>query len=211
MLIGICGKKQVGKSTAGTILALINCFKQVESSGFPHETIYNYIEKNFDDEYILSESQFNLKSFSERLKKIAGILCNNEYTQYEDVQFKNKVDPLTNISNRQVLQYIKEAMRNLFGENIWIKALFRDYFGDTINGHQYWIITDVEYKNEADYIKNKGGILIKINRNTGYNDNHISEIDLDDYDKFDYIVDNNGTINQLIDKMVDIYNNLSKK
>ena len=102
-------------------------------------------------------------------------------------------------------------MRNLFGEDIWIKALFRDYFGDTIIGHQYWIITDVGYKNEADYIKNKGGILIKINRNTGYNDNHISEIDLDDYDKFDYIVDNNGTINQLTDKMVDIYNNLSKK
>ena len=45
-------------------------------------------------------------------------------------------------------------------------------------------------------LKNKGGILIKINRNTGYNDNHISEIDLDDYDKFDYIVDNNGTINR---------------
>ena len=53
------------------------------------------------------------------------------------------------------------------------------------------------YKNEADYIKNKGGILIKINRNTGYNDNYISEIDLDDYDKFDYIVDNNRTIKSI--------------
>ena len=27
-----------------------------------------------------------------------------------------------------------------------------------------WIITDVRYKNEAEYIKNKGGILIRINR-----------------------------------------------
>lgn len=27
-----------------------------------------------------------------------------------------------------------------------------------------WIITDVRYQNEADYIKNKGGILIRINR-----------------------------------------------
>lgn len=211
MLIGISGKKQVGKNTAGTILALINCFKQVESSGIPHETIYEYIEKNFDDEYILSESQFNLKSFAEKLKKMAGILCNNSYTQYEDAQFKNTVDPLTNMSNRQILQYIGEAMRNLFGEDIWIKALFQNYFGDTINGHQYWIITDVRYRNEADYIKDKGGILIRINRNTRYNDDHKSETDLDDYDKFDYIVDNNGTIDQLIDKMVDIYNDLSKK
>lgn len=112
-----------------------------------------------------------------------------------------------------------------------------------------WIITDVRYKNEAEYIKNKGGILIRINRwvdklipiekvseiskkvdiygiypdgsealieNSNLdnldkfeyfvtektNINNISETDLDDYMKFDHIIENNSfDINNLISKV----------
>ena len=54
-------------------------------------------------------------------------------------------------------------------------------------------------------VKSKGGILIRINR-LGFEDtgNHESEIALDNYDKFDYIVDNNSTIDDLIKKIREI-------
>ena len=113
-----------------------------------------------------------------------------------------------------------------------------------------WIITDVRYQNEADYIKNKGGILIRTNRwvdelipiekvaemsqkvgvygiyidgsetliKEGDNlscftyfvtekihRDNISETHLDNYDKFDFVVDNNGfNINYLIEEIANI-------
>ena len=32
-----------------------------------------------------------------------------------------------------------------------------------------WIITDVRFPNEADAIKGRGGIIIRVNRKHGYN------------------------------------------
>jgi hypothetical protein len=60
------------------------------------------------------------------------------------------------------------------------------------NDNENYIIDDVRFKNEADIIKEKGGILIRLEgdpkgiRAKDLRDpNHISEIALDDYDKFD--------------------------
>lgn len=204
MLIGISGKKQVGKSTSGIILDYI-CVYAMEDLVILSPYVKEEINKRI---YTTRYNTNYIKSFANILKSMAAHLCNvNEY-DYEDGKFKSEIDSTTGLTHREVLQKIGESMRNTFGDDIWIKSLFSEGYDPK---YDTWIITDVRYRNEADYIKDKGGILIRINRNTGYNDNHKSETDLDDYDKFDYIVDNNGTIDQLIDKMVDIYNDLSKK
>lgn len=81
-----------------------------------------------------------------------------------------------------------------------------------------WIIPDVRFKNEADVIKEKDGLLIRVNRpcttcnkyvnqfcsNPYHVSNHQSEIDLDDYGKFDYVINNDGTVDELILKTKDI-------
>lgn len=54
----------------------------------------------------------------------------------------------------------------------------------------FWIITDVRFPSEADAIREHGGVLIRVNRNTGYIDNHPSETSLDNYPDFDYIINN---------------------
>lgn len=204
MLIGISGKKQVGKSTSGIILDYIYKYAG-EDPAFLSPYVKEEVIKRI---YHTEHCPHYIKSFANILKLMAANLCNVNRYDYEDGKFKSEIDPTTGLTHREVLQKIGESIRNTFGEDIWIKALFNEGYDPK---HDTWIITDVRYRNEADYIKDKGGILIRINRNTGYNDNHKSETDLDDYDKFDYIVDNNGTINQLIDKMVDIYNDLLKK
>ena len=83
-----------------------------------------------------------------------------------------------------------------------------------------WIITDVRFPNELKAVKNKGGISIKVNRGTSQStghlllDNsdgtpnrfvplHMSETALDDA-TFDYYVDNNGTIDDLIQQVKEI-------
>lgn len=78
-----------------------------------------------------------------------------------------------------------------------------------------WIITDVRFPNELEAIKDRGGISIRVNRYKGQlmmtgtgsektvnitPKEHSSEKALDNY-KFDYMIDNNGSISDLIDKV----------
>lgn len=67
-----------------------------------------------------------------------------------------------------------------------------------------WIITDVRFENEVNVIKEKGGKVIRINRETEQINNHPSETSLDNYDKFDYVINNNGTIMDLFSNVFEI-------
>ena len=67
-----------------------------------------------------------------------------------------------------------------------------------------WCITDVRFPNEVKAIKKKDGIIIRINRESDYNSTHSSETALDDYEDFDYTIDNNNCIDCLIEKVKEI-------
>lgn len=72
-----------------------------------------------------------------------------------------------------------------------------------------FVVTDMRFPNEMQAVKDKGGITIRINRPRvvlGGGDNlyeHESETALDNAE-FDYVVDNNGTIEDLIEKIKEI-------
>ena len=67
-----------------------------------------------------------------------------------------------------------------------------------------WCITDVRFPNEVKAIKEKEGIVIRINRESDYNSTHFSETALDNYEDFDYTIDNNNCIDCLIEKVKEI-------
>jgi hypothetical protein len=117
---------------------------------------------------------------------------------------------------RTILQQLgTEVCRNIH-PNFWINALFADYKPQFVKYNNpipveslqnpTWIISDVRFKNEADEIKKRGGIVIRLNRTrvldmvndkqTVRDSLHISETDLDDY-QFDHVIDNNGTLEDL--------------
>ena len=129
---------------------------------------------------------------------------------------------LVKLTPRLLLQILgTEAGREIIHPNIWVNALFADYkfievLPNTDTGlanynpkynFPNWIITDVRFPNEADAIKERGGILIRLTRTTPVAEEvakHESETALDNYDKFDYIIDNSGTEEELytqIDKL----------
>ena len=67
-----------------------------------------------------------------------------------------------------------------------------------------WIITDMRFLNEMEAVKKRGGITIRVNRNLEESkDQHESETELDNAE-FDYVIDNNGTIEELIEKVREI-------
>ena len=68
-----------------------------------------------------------------------------------------------------------------------------------------WIITDVRFPNEAEAIKRYGGKVIRVNRDYVSTEDpkhqHSSETALDNYEGFDHIVQNDGTIPELVEKI----------
>ena len=125
---------------------------------------------------------------------------------------------------RELLQYLgTDLLRNQLHENVWVNALFNKYKDEWNGMNTYnntckfpnWVITDCRFENEAKAIKDRGGIVIRVNRNDYIFDNkgkriissksyinidtvqHSSETALDDYD-FDYVINNDTTFDTLI-------------
>jgi hypothetical protein len=73
------------------------------------------------------------------------------------------------------------------------------YFAELREQLPNWIVTDVRFPNEADAIKARGGLLVRVTRKGHeFTGKHPSEIALDDYDNFNITIENNGTIDDLI-------------
>ena len=126
---------------------------------------------------------------------------------------------------RLMLQLIgTECGREIIHPEIWVNSLMNEYksngiVADEIKGiyelYPNWIITDTRFENELEAVKKRGGITIRVNRSFNHKmgsketgtinltPEHESETALDNAD-FDYVIDNNGTISELIDKMRNI-------
>ena len=178
MIIGISGKIGSGKDTVAEILQSL-------------------------------EPSFQNKKYAGKLKQVAGLLLGVDPAKFEDREYKestlgpewgwetlgpNRETGRFDYTVRKFLQVLgTEAMRDNLHTDVWLNALFADYTED-----QNWIITDVRFQNEADRIKEMGGLLIRINRDTGVDSgSHPSETALDDYNGFDIHIDNNGSIDNL--------------
>lgn len=100
-----------------------------------------------------------------------------------------------------------EEGRNIYGADIWIRTL--DTWIELLSsrGVERFIICDVRFVNEVEYIKSKGGKVIRINaiqrnidaieRESNGNQEmfrsiqtHISETTLDNYTDFDLVLNN---------------------
>ena len=136
----------------------------------------------------------------------------------------NKVFGEKDYETRRMLQKVgTEEGRNVFGENIWINIT--ETWIKLLNerGVERFIISDVRFKNEADWIKKMNGILVKIvapnryrmrlERETNNNEelinqikNHKSEIMIDEFSEYDIQIkndiDDNLDIDNLIKKLI---------
>jgi hypothetical protein len=93
---------------------------------------------------------------------------------------------------RRLLQDLGVGARKVFGDNHWIVEAFKD-----IDRSKNYVVTDVRFENEAEFIKSFSGQIWRIKRPGIEAVNaHVSESELDGY-KSDQIFMNNGTIDDL--------------
>jgi len=174
-LIGFSGKKRSGKDSAGLYL--------IEK--------YNYVQY----------------SFAGPLKKACAeiFMFTDEQTGGDD---KEMFDDRWNITARKVFQIFgTEMFRQKLGdffpemehlkENFWIYR-FEMWYTEQIrkNPNIKVVVTDIRFQNESIIVKKLGGIVIKVNRDTGMLlDGHSSEKNID-FIKADITIENNGTLEE---------------
>jgi hypothetical protein len=110
---------------------------------------------------------------------------------------------------RDFLQILgTEAMREGLHKNTWVNALLADYkaynvstdeVGNVTYRMPHWLITDTRFPNELAAVREKGGIAIKVVRDntTDIGATHSSETALDHITNWNYVIDNNGSIEDL--------------
>jgi hypothetical protein len=172
--------------------------------------------------------EWEIKKFAGKLKQIASILTGIPIQQFEDQEFKKtelpeqwsyllKTGDAFNVEGfevfkqrmtvRTLLQRLgTEALRDNLHVNVWTNALFSDHRPAKMSEYKpsKWVITDVRFANEAEAIKQRGGIIIRIDRPELQTKArlHPSETALDRFE-FDHTIVNDSDLNALFEKTDD--------
>jgi len=136
----------------------------------------------------------------------------------------SKTIELIKLTPRLLFQLLgTECGRDIIHPNLWCNALISEYKHKIIGEYNdqggkilelpNWIITDMRFPNELKAVKDRGGVTIRVNRPyttvvggngipATFNQNqfHPSETVLNNAE-FDYVIDNDGTIEELIEKV----------
>lgn len=206
MIIGITGKAQSGKDTACRIVQLINTvdYDCACSEGEGEK----YILDNVDN-ILPMTCMWEKHAFADKLKECASTILGVPRFMFESGEFKESFTslPLSNkegepMTNREFLQYFGTEVGRSIDKDLWIKALMYSYGRDK---ESHWIVPDVRFPNEADAIRNAGGVLWKIERDGSGAGNHISEKLIDDI-MVDIIIENNLDMKYYIKAITLAYN-----
>lgn len=197
---------------------------------------YYQLDRYYEKAYIdsLDKSSTEYRSFADL------VVYNDFYNIPAHRRFYYK---LVKPTPRLLLQLIgTECGRNIIHPNVWVNSTMNSYKPKGISKEHWdktkdieyknklnypnWVITDVRFPNESKSITDKGGINIRIERDSpcavcgltkserrGEQCNeitcpngqkkHESETALDNYE-FNYVIDNNSTIEELIERVKEI-------
>lgn len=181
MLIGIVGKKQVGKDTISDYLCQSNLkFKKFAFADALKELmllLYPQLTPDHLHDPVLKETNLSFLRHGE--------------------------------SPRKVLQYIgTELFRTCFDENVWINIV-KEKIKKYIEFHHI-IISDVRFQNELDSLlefeKDTQVLLLRIKRETDFVDTHATETNHVASEKI-IEIENNGSKEELYQKIDTILQN----
>lgn len=158
--------------------------------------------------YFLGQENYVKYSFAYPIKEMLRIGFGLTESELEG---GNKEEPLTRLgldkSPRQLMQTMgTEWGRVMIDSEVWLKLAQRNWELLRDNGKNM-IITDVRFENEAEFVR-KNGVLVHIVRPDCLKINsHSSELGVVHLDE-DYVVINDGTIQQFKQKIGKIFEHI---
>ena len=210
MIIGITGLISSGKDTIADYLTTYQGFKRISFAA----SLKDAVAAVFD---------WDRESLEGTTK------ASRVWREQKDEWWSNRLK--MDITPRWVLQYWgTDVCRNHFHNDIWVASVEHRL----LNSKEDIVITDCRFSNEVAAIKNAGGIAIRVQRglnpewydsaiayNRGPNGNAswaLSKMKLDNMKihaseyssvglKYDHVIENNGTIDSLHEKIKNLINN----
>ena len=183
----------------------------------PPECVYGTDEqKNQLQEHLLWENMPGVITYDSGAKRLSQALSKHftpnssmgreggdlDVIAAMGLQLKNE-GPMT---AREFMQYFgTDIMRKMY-EPIWVNACIKKIQQEQSG---LAIIADVRFPNEAKAIEQAGGKVVRLTREV-HEDNHSSEVALDDYPFTDYIDNKIESIDILMVKVKEFYRNLKE-
>jgi hypothetical protein len=192
-------------------------------------------------DYLVNFHEFRRESFASTLKDAVAAVFGWDRTMLEGRtkearEWREQVDPwwaarldMPTLTPRWVLQYWgTEVCRKAFHDDIWIASLENKLR----NSRDHVVISDCRFPNEISSIKNVGGKIVWVQRGqlpdwyeTAIDANQGSNVALNELKrlkihasetawvgtKFDLVLDNNGTIDELYTQAADLISKNSQK
>ena len=192
--IAICGKANTGKNTVSNLLVYWLGAHIVDG---PHNP--NRISTKHD-----------IIAFADPIKKMAQQMFPSlpEEFFYGSSKFRAEIIPGAfkdgkPLTVRQLLIDLGTGVGREYKDNVWIDAF--DYRLAKAEKKKLGIVivTDVRFVNEFRHLKNKGFYNIRLLRDAHLKIDHSSETSQDGIndDEFDYVLKNNGSIEELTDEI----------
>ena len=240
MILGISGRKQAGKNTTANILhgmilkeqGFVNDWSigangqlMIDSSDADG---WGEFDVTRQDEQFTEWAEHNMwpyvkvYSFADHLKWICIKLFNIPFECcFGTDEQKNQVQehllwenmPTTfpinhgSMTAREFMQFFgTDVMRKMY-EPIWVNACIKKIQQEQSG---LAIIADVRFPNEAKAIEQAGGKVVRLTREV-HEDNHSSEVALDDYPFTDYIDNKIESIDVLMVKVKQFYRSLKEQ
>lgn len=185
VLLGLCGSKGSGKSTLS--------------------------------EYLCSTHHFHQYALADPLKQIASVFGFSNESLYGTQTQKTQLHPYWNISAREFLQtFGTDICRNQLQSKIpnmnlgktgivWIRMMETWVCEQRKKNHHNLVVHDVRFPDEINTIKELGGVIIYIQRDTKQDEfcSHSSETSVSE-DDTDHIIINNGSLEDLYSSLDDV-------
>jgi len=145
-------------------------------------------------------------SFDENLRRMVAILVNVDVEKTRSANDKASVILGWDCTVGELLQLFGTEMGRSIHSDAWVLSLFSTF----VEGESFWVSDDVRFVNECQGIKERGGLLIRLNGDPGKvyaeagkvrNLSHASETALDEYTDFDVVINTEdfGNMDALFD------------
>ncbi|GAB3861884.1 hypothetical protein GCM10028822_41910 [Hymenobacter terrigena] len=179
-LIGLSGRRGSGKDTVARIL-----------------------------QELQPERNWQIRSFGDSIKSVCAALTGEAVAPYYTQEGKAELVPTFHRTRGEMLQQVGQALRS-WEPLVWVDAFFAG-----LPANAFVLVPDVRFANEADPIRTRGGLMLRVEgdplhqRGDGTrDDNHPSEIAMDDYPHFDFTLHNNGSLDDLTQQVRELMGRL---
>lgn len=100
-------------------------------------------------------------AFADALKQVTALVANEPLHNFTTDELKEGYSEALGMTRRKALQNVGKGMRDILRDDIWIQRLLSTW---AAAGEIPFAISDVRYPNEARLIRERGGIVVNIER-----------------------------------------------